>query len=326
MNLFSFPNILVFGLVVLLILGFLYYKYRRREFKDADIPMPSVLRDDILFGHYSSLTRTYDQVKDHVNLYWGGFHGDDVTIRVLREGLVKVLITFDFAVCEINPETKHRRVRADAEENLRAHFQKLRDAGVLDKVSYLYPIDEPNGTMESVEEHLKMILLCKKVAAEFPELANARWAVIYMNRKHGRGFELIEHYDVVGVDYYAQKSESLTIGEHAELVKQLRPNQKLIIVPGSGYGHNPDPWVAYAHTEPRVEIVASFLWFEWEDPANKDDEFSGLEAQSEENRERWIDAAFKVRNKERNIPRIPGVLPSWLEAKAAWDESQKLKS
>lgn len=309
-------------IAVLLIVAFVIYKKNKPTYKDVNIPMPAVLRNDLLFGHYSSVDRTYDQIKDHVNLYWTGFHGYDRTVAVLRENIMKVVLAFDGEMIDLNSNPRKRTLLPNAEEKLRNLFQRLQDEGVLQNVKYLYPFDEPNMFMASAEEHLKMLKIVRRVRDEFEELSGSKLVCIY---GHSDPFWNIEQYDVVGVDYYKQKSSSLTTGEHARLVKAMLPHQTMLIIPGSGYRHNPEPWIAYAHAEPRVEMFVTFLWFEWEDPKNKDDKFTGLEAQPEEVRELWIDTAFRVRNIERTTPRIPGILPSWLEAKAAWDKANQPK-
>ena len=104
-------------------------------------------------------------------------------------------------------------------------------------------------------------------------------------------------YDVVGVDDYDQKSELLTIGEHARLLKEKNWNQTTFLVPGAAFGQNPNPFVAYALLNPtEVEAVVPFIWFD--DPDHKDVPYTGLEAQSEEQQALWRKAGNICLNKE----------------------------
>ena len=76
---------------------------------------------------------------------------------------------------------------------------------------------------------------------------------------------------------------------HAELVAALKPGQKTFLVPGPAFGHKPEPWLAYAHSNPdQVVAIIPFIWFD--DPNHKDVNYTGLEAASEELRQAWINA------------------------------------
>lgn len=282
------------GLVLLAGVGYyLYKKANEVKYFDIDIPMPDTRREDLLYGYYSSLANTYDQVKDHVNIFWySHFFGLDKFVEIMQEITMKVVL--DVApLCLQGSSQGGESVREDAEESLRNYFKALKAYNVLHKITYLYPKDEPNIFMTSEAEHLKLIQLIKRVAAEFEELKDVKYAVIYAR---GKPFWNSEHHDVVAIDNYGQKSQILTIGDHAKLVAQLKPGQKTWLIPGAGFNQNPDPFVAYALSHPEeVEGVIPFLWFD--DPAHKDVDYTGLEKADPVFREKWINAANICLNK-----------------------------
>ena len=282
------------GLVLLAGVGYyLYKKLTEVKYIDIEIPMPDTRRTDLLYGYYSSLANTYDQVKDHVNIFWySHFFGLDKFVEIMQEITMKVVL--DVApLCLQGSGQGGESVREDAEESLRNYFKALKAYNVLHKITYLYPKDEPNIFMTSEAEHLKLIQLVKRVAAEFEELKDVKYAVIYA---HGKPFWNSEHHDVVAIDNYGQKSQILTIGDHAKLVAQLKPGQKTWLIPGAGFNQNPDPFVAYALSHPEeVEGVIPFLWFD--DPAHKDVDYTGLEKADPVFREKWISAANICLNK-----------------------------
>ena len=282
------------GLVLLAGVGYyLYKKANEVKYFDIDIPMPDTRREDLLYGYYSSLANTYDQVKDHVNIFWySHFFGLERFVEIMQEITMKVVL--DVApLCLQGSDQGGEIVCEDAEECLRNYFKTLKAYNVLHKITYLYPKDEPNIFMTSEAEHLKLIQLVKRVAAEFEELKDVKYAVIYAR---GKPFWNSEHHDVVAIDNYGQKSQILTIGDHAELIKQLKPGQKTWLIPGAAFGQNPDPFVSYALAHPdEVDGVIPFLWFD--DPAHKDVDYTGLEKADPAFREKWINAANICLNK-----------------------------
>lgn len=288
-------------------------KQERASYKDIDLAIPPTRRGDLLYGYYSSILGTYEAVKDHVNLFWHSkFFPDEVFIEILKKTTHAVV--FDVASYlttreETTPWYKKLLIKlkvlkdksrsftsvfhVEGEEHLRQFFLHLRAEGVLTKITYLYPKDEPNLFMKNASEHLKVIQATKRLRDEFQELAHVRLACIY---GRGKPFWNIEEYDVVGVDDYDQKSECLTIGEHARLLKAKQPHQRTMLVPGPAFGHNPAPWIAYALLNAEeVEMVIPFLWFD--DPNHKDVAYTGLEAASEDFKKLWIEAADIALNK-----------------------------
>lgn len=272
--------------IVLAVVG--YQKATKKKYHDVVIPMPEKLRKDLIYGYYSAIERTYDQVKDHVNLFWfTHFSSIEQLIGIMKETDWKIVVDLSPYLHVKEPGKKGKLVvKESAEGDLRDFFARLKFEGVLAHLTYLTTNDEPNVFTKNAEEHLKAINIVKKVRAEFSELKDTKLMVIYA----GNGDWMnIGEFDVVGMDNYGQKSQALTDGAHAQLVAALKPNQKTILVPGAGFGQKPDPWLAYAHSHPdEVEAIIPFIWFD--DPNHKDVNYTGLEAMPEEFRKLWIDA------------------------------------
>ncbi len=284
------------GVIVAVIAGYqIYKKVTEVKYGDIELPLPSTYppRNDLLFGYYSSLENCYAQTKDFINLIWySHFYGVDKFIEILKETTHSVVL--DVApLCLDSSVSRAEVVKPDAAENLRNYFKMLESHGVLHKITHLYPKDEPNIFMASAEEHLKLIKLVKSVAAEFEGLHGVKLAVIYAR---GKPFWNSEEHDIVAIDNYGQKSQILTIGDHADLVKLLKPGQKTWLIPGAAFGQNPDPFVSYALSHPdEVDGVIPFLWFD--DPNHKDVDYTGLEKADPVFREKWINAANICLNK-----------------------------
>lgn len=277
--------LIVIGIIVLIAI---VIKLNKTTYKDIDLAIPSSRRTDLLYGYYSSLDRSYEQTKDHINLFWySHFFGFDKFVEILKDTSCKVVLDLAPILLSRDKATDKDLVKETAEEDLRNYFNKLKDQGVLGKISYLYPVDEPQLKVKDEAEHLKAIQVVKKVKAEYPELTFSRIAVIYLK---GKPFWNLEEHDVVGIDDYDQKSEILTKGEHARLVKAKKPEQRTMLVPGAGFGQNPDPFVAYALlNQDEVEIVVPFIWFD--DPNHKDVPYIGLENAQQDFKQKWLDAA-----------------------------------
>lgn len=291
----SQPELILGALLLLAVIaGIILISKKKKKYSDVEILMPTERRNDILYGYYSSLAGQYQNTKDHVNLFWfSGFFNIEEFIEILKGTDKKIVLDVGYIITVKNTDKKQKLIVKDgAEFELRTHFQRLKDENVLHKITYLYPIDEPQFSVKDETEHKKLITLVKNIAKEFSELDNVKYAVIY--GRHEAFWNLAEH-DVVGVDDYDQKSQILTNGEHNRLVKSLNANQKTFLIPGAAFGQTPQPFVAYAHNHPEeVEGIIPFLWFD--DINHKDVDYTGLEARDPEFKQLWIDAAHTTMN------------------------------
>lgn len=304
-------DVLVFMAIALLAAAVLAIrKTKGSDYRDITIAMPDVLRTNLLYGYYCALLGQYEQTKDHINLFWhSNFFGVDEFVKILKETDCKIVIDLaafitikeralntavgplDDPIVLENPPTKKWVIDSKlvlhpfAAEHLRHYFNKLKTEGVLNKITFLYPADEPEFSVKDEAEFKKMVDVSKSVAAEFEELDDALFAIIH---GAGRKFWCMPDFAVHGVDDYGQKSQVLTIGEHARLVAALLPGQKTFLVPGCAFGQVPAAFHAYAHANPDEVIgIIPFLWFD--DPDHKDVNYTGLVARPEEFKKLWID-------------------------------------
>lgn len=281
--------------VAAVIAGLLLMAYLRskKRWRDISIPMPSVLRDDLHYCYYLSLPGQMAETADHTSLLWHGQFYSPEKLQAELSGRPHGM------VLDCAPQLFRREpgsnsvVSPSARDDLTEFFTDLRSRGLLDRVKYLVPMDEPNLFCAS-EHDLKWALeVLKSVASEFPELSGVRYMCIYGERK--QSWWCLGEFDVVGVDAYAQKSEVLTRGAHADLMRALLPHQQAMIIPGAAYGQDPAPFIAYAHTEPRVWGVVPFIWCHV--PASADKEgWTGLERQDEAAQERYRSAGLLTLN------------------------------
>lgn len=236
------------------------YKYIHRPVKDVVIPAPTVLRTDLMYGYYGRLGDQVAETIDHVNILWESqFEGEFHMIQnILAAKLPTVLDVATQCFQKIEETGRNYHYRADAEELLRATFMRLQANDALRYVKYLSPLDEPN-TNTNIVDLLASIRTCKKVALEFPELTDVKFAVIYAAKPET--YDCIALFDLVGLDDYDNKSKIFTNGTYARLKAQLRSNQKTIIMPGGGFGQDITPFINFAHSNPEVFAVIAFVWF-----------------------------------------------------------------
>ena len=271
--------------VAAVIAGLLLMAYLRskKRWRDISIPMPSVLRDDLHYCYYLSLPGQMAATADHTSLLWHvQFYGLDQLASELSghpHGMV-----LDCAPQLFRREGGKSHVSDDAAVHLRLLFSQLRDRGLLHRVKYLVPMDEPNLFCAS-EHDLKLAMdALKSVVAEFHELSGVRYMCIYGDRK--QSWWCLDQFDVVGVDAYEQKSEVLTRGAHADLMRSLLPHQQAMVIPGAAYGQDPAPFIAYGHSEPRCWGIVPFIWAHVPESADKE-RWTGLSRRSAEDQERY---------------------------------------
>lgn len=264
------------------------------NWSEVVIPMPAVLRQGIQFGYYLSLPGQMAATADHTSVFWHAqFYPLDVLQVELAGGSQDVVLDCAAQLFPNLGEDK-RFLAADGEVKLRGLFADMRTRGILGRVKYLTPMDEPNLFCASEAELRRGIAVLKRVAAEFEELRGVRYVCIY--GVDTRDLWALEEFDIVGVDNYKQWSETLTRGSHAALMERLLPGQQAMVIPGAAFGQDPASFVAYAHGEPRVWGVIAFIWAHVPESADKEG-WVGLSLQSAEARQRYRDAALLTLNR-----------------------------
>lgn len=261
---------------------------------DVPIPMPDTLRAGIEYVYYLAWADHVDATADHTSLIW--WAPNEFDIYELIKALEKhphLNVVMDVA-SRLMPYLKGRHARFhDPQADLAAWFQVLRDHGVLHRVRYLVPLDEPNAFAASEAELLKAVRHLKAEAARWHELAGVRHICIYADV--GTGWWCLDEFDIAGVDHYEQRSQVLVgDGASARLQQALAPHQQLALVPGAGYGQDPDPFVAFAHATPQVWGVVPFIWL-----AKPNDEgWTGLAGRPVDEQERYRQAGLLTLNRQ----------------------------
>lgn len=256
---------------------------------EVEIPLPDVRRTDLRFGYYLSVPGQMEATAGHTNVFWHAQFYDSQTLAHEIED------TTHEVVLDCAPQVMPgRRLASDAAESLRAYFLELRELGVLPRVKYLTPMDEPNLFAHSGAEVQAAMDAMRTVAGEFPELVGVRYICIYGEKV--KNLWCFEQFDIVGIDNYSQRSAILTQGVHAELMQRLLPHQQVLVLPGAAYGQDPAAFVAYAHSEPRCWGVVPFIWAHV--PASADKEgWTGLSRQSLEAQKVYHSAGLVTLNR-----------------------------
>jgi hypothetical protein len=222
---------------------------------------PSALRTDLLFGYYGAVNETIPEVAGHVNLAWvmgWGSNGawlENVATQLTQarqHGIRHIVLGIPQAY------------NASAESDVRYVFESLVVRGLLDDIVALYPIDEPDGAHKSDAQVTAANATLRRVMASFPQLEQTKLAVIYTAGNQRPG---IASYDWVGFDDYDRGCIALDNGYPA-LKAQLRPDQRLMIVPGGADPWRQDPacFFAKAQLDQQVIAIVPFIWFDnWED-------------------------------------------------------------
>lgn len=266
---------------------------------EADIPMPAVLRTDLNYCYYMSLPGQMAATADHTNLLWHAqFYGLDALEAELRGQPHRLVLDCGSQLFVPTGKDSRRALSPNAEPALRAFFGDLRARGLLDRVAYLTPMDEPNLFCDSEADLVNALAILKRVAAEHQELAGVRYMCIYgssAERLYG-----LHDFDVVGIDNYEQQSQVLTKGAHADLMEVIAPHQQVMVIPGAAYYQDPAPFVAYAHTEPRCWGVVPFIWSHV--PASADKEgWKGLQVQDAAEQNRYRKAGLLTLAKQGGV-------------------------
>lgn len=260
----------IIGIFVLLAIAYYSYWYRQiRVRKDIDVPAAAVRRTDLLYGYYGTMDDQVAKTLGQINLLWEcQFQGMDKAIANILEARLPTVL-------DLAPQTMFRARQSgrcfdfnpDAENNLRYLFTRLREAGALHYVHYLYPMDEPNTNVSSAADLQKAIDATRKVAAEFPELDGYKLSVIYAAKPET--YDCIGAFDVVGVDDYDEKSQIFINGTYANLMYKKRPDATVMLLPGGAFGQDPTPFENWAHTHPEVSMIIPFVWFGGREAADK---------------------------------------------------------
>lgn len=262
---------------------------------DVSIPLPAVLRTDLQYGYYFSLAGQMAETKDHTSVYfWPQWTSIETLASELAQGSQDVMMDCAPQLTRPTGKDSRKALAPDAEVALRTRFTELRSAGLLHRVRYLTPFDEPNLFADSEADLLGALVILKRVAAEFQELSGVKYFCIYGSK--AENLYGLDQFDIVGIDNYEQLSEVLTKGAHADLMKRIHLHQQVMVIPGAAYYQDPAPFVAYAHSEPRCWGVLPFIWAHIPESADKEG-WKGLSVQGPAEQERYRQAGLLTLNR-----------------------------
>ncbi len=219
-------------------------------------PAVSVLRTDLLFGYYLTGPGQWQATKDHVNLMFEGQeNGTAATAVSMKEHGQRTMLNLS-GFCY---DGVTFRPLPDADIRVRACLQTLKDAGVLQQVIALYPLDEPDQHGLSDAEVTAMCGVVRSVAGEFAELPNVKLAVIYTDQQRWPGFAA---HDCVAIDPYDHGSDMFVAAPFLAMLARLAPHQNYFLVPAGGdpWQQDPEPYRRVAQADPRCVGILAFLY------------------------------------------------------------------
>lgn len=241
----------------------------------------------LLYGYYGDCDFCLAETQAHVNLAWVFGWGESVdklanAMEHLREASAYGVRNVVLGVTSV--------YLPDGETWLRQYLQALSSKGLLRDVKALYPIDEPDtGDTPKTDAEVRTVnAMVRRVASEFPELADVNLAVIYGDR----GMPGIGSYDWVGFDRYPDREAIFTDGDYQALKEALRPDQRILLVPGgvSPYDQDPAPFYNKAQEDQQVIAIIPFIW---QDNAAPN---VGLGIRSNSTKPRYVQAGTWIKN------------------------------
>lgn len=267
------------------------YLYKHRKINDVTIPEPSALRKDLLYGYYGTIGGQAYDTKGFVNLLWEAqFEGiEKATQNILIAETFTVLDVANQSMVRFASSGRNYKFHTNAENNLRELFRFMSSKGALKYVKVITPMDEPNTNVLSQEDFQKSIDAVLKVAKEFPELADVKLGVIYAAKP--QEYWCIEQFDFVGVDDYDSKSQIFFNGTYEGIKSRLKPGAKSIILPGGGFGQDPQPFINFAHNNQEVGMLVPFTWL---DPMQQADTWVGLGNDLNPRKQAYIDVGKTI--------------------------------
>jgi hypothetical protein len=243
--------------LLIVVIGFAFFSKSKATAGGYMPALPATLRTDLLFGYFHTFDSQATETADHVNvMFESGWFGAEATALSMRGHGKRTILClsvecYDFDLGMVP--------RPDAWQRVISTLQTLEKAGVLHQVIGLYPIDEPDLSRQPDEAVRAMCALVRSAARGFPELAGVQLAVIYANRNTLPG---IGAFDWVGLDDYPQREGLLASDLWINMLATLRPEQRVILVPGGAdpFRQDPEAFRRYAHRNPQVVGILAFMW------------------------------------------------------------------
>lgn len=212
-------------------------------------------RPGLLFGYYGSMDGQVAETADHVTLQWVSPWS-----RAGGDGLLAVKLRLQEArAAGIPCVVLDVPMAYGGEAGVRAFFDALNREGLIDsRICALYPVDEPDLVGHHAPEVIETNAMLRRVAKDYPFLASIPLAVIYTAKGEWPG---IETYDWIGFDDYDRGPAVLSNDTWQDMKSRLRPDQRVLLVPGGAFGANPAPFYAKAQEDRQVIAIVAFIWF-----------------------------------------------------------------
>jgi hypothetical protein len=220
--------------------------------------VPSTRYDTPYYGYYLTNPTQVDETISHVNFLWEvPMFGELNMIHDMEVAQLPTLLEVGYYLWDNNGA-----LLPDAEARLYAYFKLLQMHAVLHYVIAVAPIDEPDVSIANSDDIPRSVALIRRVAQNFPELANLKLAVIYA------GVSRLTHsevFDWIGFDDYDPVDGALT-GAYKKLKSVLKPGQRTLLVPGGANNNGRVPadaakWAQFTLDNSEVIAVIPFLWF-----------------------------------------------------------------
>lgn len=248
-------------------------------------PVVNQARGDLLYFYYGDSDTIIEETFAHTNavMVWGW--GSKPWLVNVEERLTEAQ-AHNLKVILGLPQSYNE----NGDGAIRTAFAYLHVRGLLTNVVALYPVDEPD--LDKTDEQVRTVnAMIRGVAAEFPELAHVKLAVTYTE---DRGWPGIETYDWVGFDAYTKGDAVLWNETWIDLKGRLRPDQRIILVPGGAcnWKNLPDAFLAVAQTDQQVIAVMPFMWFSTNPPQPT----TGIR-DCPETRQLYVDAGTRIINR-----------------------------
>lgn len=228
---------------------------------ESNIPPPTTVRTDLLFGYIGSSNTQLAETSDHVNIFFAGtwdgqeaqlsqaMFASSLGLPIMLDVADQVGLPFDAASAEVRTRTR---------------LQQLQLANVLGSVKAFY-FDEPdlNNRMSSADV-VAMNSMLRRVAGEFG--ATPALATIYTA---GFTWPGVSSFDWVGFDNYGAGSSIFVNGDYGKLKAALFPTQRIILVPGGADPWRTDPTQFFNMAQQDLQVIA-VMPFAWPDGTTKD--------------------------------------------------------
>jgi hypothetical protein len=179
-------------------------------------------------------------------------------------GLNRIVLMLDW--CLFTPSPNPGPLSDDtAVAYLRTVFDAIVAGNFENMITAWYVYDEPDihPTLTDFDLQHAANVLRYVVGTHYPIWNNVPLQITYGD-KAGKGGALpgVQSYDWCGFDNYC--SPIFSNGEYDSFVSRIAPTSKTVLFPGgaSPWRQDPGPFYDKAQTDPRVQMIMPFMWFD----------------------------------------------------------------